>query len=212
MLVDLKKTLIQSTATGTCQPSNIQSADLIHPIVSKLPLKNLNYKTTTARTHSPLCGILRSSYISPSNTGDRSNERGAFLLNDARPFSALYDIICKEKEIENTMSNAPQTEQLTEKLWSLSMGLADRNGSVNGRNENQISPSATETERILDRTVHSPTTSRNNSKFTVAYKDNQASDSDDHKTRPDLSTGMGETDARYAFILSIILYALKFSL
>lgn len=86
------------------------------------------------------------------------------------------------------MSNAQPTEQLAEKLLFLSMGLTDRNGSVErqsaGTNEDQISTSTTETEQFLDRTSHSPSTSRNNSKFTVAYPD-----CDDQKERPDLSTG-----------------------
>ncbi|XP_037029345.1 uncharacterized protein LOC119069403 isoform X2 [Bradysia coprophila] len=204
LLVDLEKTLIQSTATSDCQPSNTRSAtaDFIHPIESKsLPINRKRTITTVHTTYSPSCEILKSSFISPSNkaVSENSNEQAAVVPNDARPFSALYDIICKEKEIEYIMSNAPQTEQLAEKLLSLSMGLTEQNGSVDrrsaGPNEDQVSTSTTETEPPLDRTIHSPSTSQNNSKFTVAFKDHQVSDYDVRMERPDLSYGTVGMDA-----------------
>lgn len=78
------------------------------------------------------------------------------------------------------MSNAQQTEQLLEKLSHLSMGLTDQNGSDQrsaSSNVDRINTNS-ETEQLLDRTIHSQSTSQHNSKFTLAYKDKTESESD----------------------------------
>lgn len=211
LLVDLKETLIQSTANKDSQPPNTHSAaaGLLRTIESKSPSQNCNRTVSTVRsaTHSPSCDIVKLSPISLSNitaVGDNSNEKAAVVVpNDVRPFSALYDIICKEKEIENIMSNALQTEQ----LLSLNMGLTDQDVPVVERrrsavtNDDQISTSTTETEQFLDRINHSPSTGRNNSKYTVAYKDYHRSDCDDRKEQPDLRGSARGTDARYSILV-----------
>lgn len=178
MLVDLERTLIQSTATIDCQSSNIQlsTSDLIYSSEPNSHQISRKYTTTTS-TNSPSCEILKSSFISPSNitVGD-SNEK--VVLNDVRPFSALYDIICKEKEIENIMSNAQQNEQSSEKLSYLKMGLNDKIGSDQRSvsSKEDLIHTNSETEQLLDRTIQS--TSQTNSKFNVAYKDKTESESE----------------------------------
>lgn len=181
MLVDLEKTLIQSTATIDCQSSNIQlsTSDLIYSSEPNSHQINRKNTTTTSCTNSPSCEILKSSFISPSNitVGD-SNEK--VVLNDVRPFSALYDIICKEKEFENIMSNAQQIEQSSEKLSYLNMGLNDKIGSDqrSASSKEDLIHTNSETEQLLDRTIQSQSTSQNNSKFNVAYKDKTESESE----------------------------------
>lgn len=175
LLVDLEKTLIQSTATIDCHSSDKQlkaSSDLIYS--SEPNSHRIHRYHTTSTSNSPSCEILKSSFISPSNStvGD-SNEK--VVLNDVRPFSALYDIICKEKEIENIMSNAQQTERLLEKLSHLSMGATEQNESAKEPTMN----TNTETDQpLLDRTIPSESTSQTNSKFTVAYKDRSDAESE----------------------------------
>lgn len=177
LLIDLEKTLIQSTATIDCQSSNVQltKSDSIYSTEPNSYQINRKDKPTTTSI-SPSCEILKSSFISSSNSAGNSNEK--VVINDARPFSALYDIICKEKEIENIMSNAQQTEQLLEKLSHLTMGLTDQNGSDH-RSDGSVKGDLinSETEQLLDRTNHSQSTSQN-SKFTVAYKNRTESESD----------------------------------
>lgn len=179
MLVDLEKTLIQSTATIDCQSQDTQlklTSDLIH---SSQPSSHpINRNRTTTTSNSPSCEILKSSFISPSNIVGDSNEK--VVLNDVRPFSALYDIICKEKEIENIMSNAQHTEQSSEKFSYLNMGLTDQNGSDqrSASAKEDLNNTSSETERLLDRTIHSQSTSQINSKFTHGYKDKTESESD----------------------------------
>ncbi|KAJ6642999.1 hypothetical protein Bhyg_07955, partial [Pseudolycoriella hygida] len=163
LLVDLQKTLIQSTAIIDCQSSNIQlkRAHLIH---STEPNSNpSNCTLITATSNSPSCEILKSSFISPSSSAAGDSIEN-IVLNDVRPFSALYDIICKEKQIDSTMSNTQQSERLLEKLSYVDMGLSDQNGSFKDDPSNAYSE--TEHEQTLDRKIYSQSTSQN-SKFIV---------------------------------------------
>lgn len=186
MLVDLEKTLIQSTAAIDCH-SNTQllrtTSDLIHSTQPNSHPTNHNHKTTTS--NSPSCEILKSSFVSPSNIVGESIEK--VVLNDVRPFSALYDIICKEKEIENIMSNAQHTEQLSERFNThLNMGLTDQKiGSDQASARDDPINTNSETEQLLDRTIHSQSTSQIHSKFTHRYKDKTASSESDWNNRDD---------------------------
>lgn len=205
LLVDLEKTLIQSaTASTDCQPSNIQlpSVDSIESIAKS---KSLNHKQIpTTNNYSPSCEILNTSLNSPSNVAVGDLNDKDIVLNDVRPFSALYDIICKEKQIENIMSSVQQTDQFAEKLSQTKMGLTDQNGSVDRRRyrsaaekNDQISTTETE-QQPLDRTIHNQqSTSQNNSKFTVAYMDRMASESiGENRQVGEITSGLQELDAR----------------
>ncbi len=193
MFVDLEKTLIQSTAIIDCPPSSINKQQLaathsIQPIEPELHTITSKQHTTATCTYSPSCEILKSSsFTSPSNCAvvGEFNDKivDAVVPNDVRPFSALYDIICKEKEFSTIMSNAQHTDQLAEKLCRLNMGLAEQNGSTDcsaavSGNVDQININSETEQKLLDRSHHSYATSQQNSKFSVAYKDQGEKSSD----------------------------------
>lgn len=129
-MFDLDKKLTSATANLSCQTQKLNETEFLakllpnseiqlnnqnnnnlnsfnqnsqSDLIDKENLINLNFSNANFKKYTPICDL------SPQLT----------FHSDSRPISALYDIICKEKDLTNSMSGTESTTETND------MGLLD---------------------------------------------------------------------------------------
>lgn len=167
-MFDLDKKLTSATANLSCQTQKINEAEFLAKLLpeSEIQFNNINNNNLNSfnqNSQSDLFDKENLINLNFSNANFKKYTPNCDLspqLNfhsDSRPISALYDIICKEKDLTNSMSG---TESTTE---SNDMGLLDAiknkishsresinkllNVDANNRNDDENSTTTTTTEK-----------------------------------------------------------------